>query len=149
MRELSFNSSQKGPKRSAYRRLIAGRISAGAEIAAAPRISWTDSRVGIFREIPTQLESHLDLIQQSLVLSGLEAAVVNTNESSDTMTRIWEGAGDVHSSNIGASALSVQEVDAAVKLAEEPHEQIVRDRIRAKEAHAARLGTHAIQRLLD
>lgn len=149
MREFSFDSSQKGPKRSAYRRLIAGQISAGAETAAAPRISWTDSRVGIFREIPTQLESHLDLIQESLVLSGLEAAVINTKESSDTITRIWEGAGDVHSSNIGASALSVQEVDRAVKLAEELHEQIVRDRIRAKEAHIARLGTQAIQRLLD
>jgi len=81
-------------------------------------------------------------------LTGLKDAVEDNNATAFTLYSLSDASREVRDANIGASAASVKEVEAAARLAEELGKRIVDNDQAATEAQAEKLTVAAVERLL-
>lgn len=81
-------------------------------------------------------------------LARLEDAVDDNKTSSFTLYTLSEASREIQESNISASAASVKEVEAAVRLAEELRQRIVGNDGSANEAQAEKLSLAMVERRL-
>ncbi|MEN9846166.1 MAG: hypothetical protein RIS36_1313 [Pseudomonadota bacterium] len=82
-------------------------------------------------------------------LARLEDAVDDNKTSSFTLYTLSEASREIQESNISASAASVKEVEAAVRLAEELRQRIVGNDPSANEAQAEKLSLAMVERRLQ
>jgi hypothetical protein len=81
-------------------------------------------------------------------LARLKDAVDDNSKSTFALNSLSEVSREVQEANIGASAASVRDVDAAARLAEELQRRIVDDDLSAREAQAEMLNLVTGDRLL-
>jgi hypothetical protein len=81
-------------------------------------------------------------------LFGLSGAVEDNKASTATLYALSDASREVRDAIVGASAASVKEVEAAVRLAEELKKRIVDNDQAATEAQAEKLSVSTVERLL-
>lgn len=81
-------------------------------------------------------------------LFGLNGAVEDNKTSTVTLYALSDASREVRDAIVGASAASVKEVEAAVRLAEELKKRIVDNDQAATEAQAEKLTVSTVERLL-
>jgi hypothetical protein len=81
-------------------------------------------------------------------LFGLDGAVEDNKNSTVTLYALSDASREVRDAIVGASAASVKEVEAAVRLAEELKKRIVDNDQAATEAQAEKLSISTVERLL-
>ncbi len=86
---------------------------------------------------------------QRVALRALESAVDNLSESSKALEYITSSTKEVEQAMSDAADVSVKDVEAAAKLADELYGRILENERLAREAHDAMLSREAVQRFLS
>ena len=142
--ENDLSAARKSP---AFKRLTAGNVGYASADPSSKRYPLGSSRGSVFNQVQISSSARWKgCCEQRLV--GLEGAVDDNKASAFTLYAISEASRDVRDTNFGASAASVKEVEAAVRLAEELGRQIVDNDHAAAEAQAEKLSVAAVERLL-
>lgn len=81
-------------------------------------------------------------------LGRLQKSVDDLKASTASLFALHDASREVRETNIGASAASVKEVEAAARLAEDVGRRIVGDNQTATDAHAEKLTVATVERLL-
>jgi len=106
------------------------------------------SRASIFNQVQVSKSSpRRDAIPDPR-LARLEDAVDDNEASAFTLYSLSEASREIQEANLSASAASVKEVEAAVRLAEELRQRIVDNDQSATEAQAEKLSLATVERLL-
>lgn len=148
MSGFSFDPSRP-PRSASFKRLASAKVGAGVESngeaspAPPPRqifneFSSSSLRGGSQRDPPG-----------SAVLEGLESAVDNLSESSTVLGYIASSVEEIERANSDAAQVSVQDVVAAVDLADRLFERIRENERLAQQAHNGKLSTELVQRFLS
>ncbi len=138
MSGFRFKSSKGAPSDSPYRRLTAA-VLPSAESVRPDKPPST----GQFGTIGCSS------VQHSLVLSGLEEAVLAARETSEAINHVWGARTEVQRANIEASSPAVRQVQQAWLLAESLRECSLRRLVEAEYAQLSRLRGEEVRRLLD
>jgi hypothetical protein len=106
------------------------------------------SRVSIFNQVQVSKSSPPRGAISDPRLARLEDAVGDNEASAFTLYSLSEASREIQEANLSASAASVKEVEAAVRLAEELRQRIVDNDQSATEAQAEKLSLATVERLL-
>lgn len=131
----------------AFKRLSSQKSGISNADSLGKRSSIGSSRVSIFNQVQVSTTASRRG-RGDPRLSGLQEAVDDNKSSAFTLYSLSDASREVRDANIGASAASVKEVEAAARLAEELHERIVDNNKTAKEAQAEKLSVSTVERLL-
>ncbi len=139
MSGFRFRGDTRAPGSGAYRKLQAGCVtSAPSAVGCCKGRGCAACGAG----------AH-ETIKQSLVLAGLEEAVVAARETSEAIRRAGDILGEIHSANREASALATHQVAFAEQLAEELAARGLWARYESFSAHKLRLKPEELGRLLE
>jgi len=131
----------------AFKRLTSGNAGVSSIEPASKRSSLGFSRNSIFNQVQVSSTAKRQECCEPR-LAGLEGAVDDIKASAFTLYSLSDASREVRDANLGASAASVKEVEAAVKLAEELGRRIVDNDQAATEAQAEKLSVATVERLL-
>jgi hypothetical protein len=105
------------------------------------------SRGSIFNQVQVTKRSPQGCSADNPRLARLKDAVDDNAKSTFALNSLADVSREVQEANIGASAVSVRDVDAAARLAEELQRRIVGDDLSAREAQAEMLNLSTADRL--
>jgi hypothetical protein len=133
---------------SAFHRLASGSAEGFGAGKAGRGASKGPTRHTIFNQVQVSGGSQRRASSGEPRLAGLYGAVDDLRASAETLGRLSESSREVLEANVGASAASVKEVEAAAKLAGDLGRRIVEDDLAATEAQADNLTPDVVERLL-
>lgn len=131
----------------AFKRLSSRKCGVSRADPSSKRSSLGSARSSIFNQVQVSTSGPRTAGSDPRFI-GLEGAVSDNKKSAVTLYSLSEASREVRDANIGASAASVKEVEAAVRLAEELGKRIVDDDQAATEAQAEKLSVSTVERLL-
>ncbi len=132
----------------AFKRLSSQKAGSSRADPPSKRSSAGSPRGSIFNQVQVSKSSpRRDPISDPR-LARLEDAVDDNETSALTLYSLSDASREILEANIGASAASVKEVEAAVRLAEELRQRIVDNDQSATEAQAEKLSLATVERLL-
>jgi hypothetical protein len=132
----------------AFRRLSSQKAGNSRADPIDKRFSIGSSRNSIFNQVQVSKSSPRREPISDPRLARLEDAVDDNQTSTFTLCSLSEASREIQEANISASAASVKEVEAAVRLAEELQQRIVVNDRSATEAQAEKLSVATVERLL-
>ena len=138
------SASRKSP---AFKRLTSGNAGVSSADPPSKRSSLGSSRNSIFNQVQVSSSAKRQGGCEP-PLAGLEGAVDDNKASAFTLYSLSDASREIRDANLGASAASVKEVEAAVRLAEELGRRIVDNDQAATEAQAEKLSVATVERLL-
>jgi hypothetical protein len=106
------------------------------------------SRSSIFNQVQVSKSSPQRALISDPRLARLGDAVDDNETSAFTLYSLSEASREIQEANLSASAASVKEVEAAVRLAEELRQRIVDNDQSATEAQSEKLSLATVERLL-
>lgn len=131
----------------AFKRLSSRKCGVSRADPPGKRSSLGSARSSIFKQVQVSTSGSRKGGGEPR-LNGLQGAVEDNNASAFTLYSLSDASREVRDANIGASAASVKEVEAAVRLAEELGRRIVDNDQAATEAQAEKLSVSTVERLL-
>lgn len=141
------NDPSASRKSSAFKRLTSGNAGVSSADPPSKRSSLGSSRNSIFNQVQISSSAKRQGGGEPR-LAGLEGAVDANKASAFTLYSLSDASREIRDANLGASAASVKEVEAAVRLAEELGRRIVDNDQAATEAQAENLSVATVERLL-
>lgn len=138
------SASRKCP---AFKRLTSGNAGVSSADPSSKRSSLGSSRGSIFNQVQMISSAKRQGVCEPR-LAGLEDAVDDNKASAFTFYSLSDASREIRDANLGASAASVKEVEAAARLAEELGKRIVDNDQAATEAQAEKLSIATVERLL-
>jgi hypothetical protein len=139
------SASRRSP---AFKRLASQKAGSSSADPPGNRSSIGSSRGSIFKQVQVSKSAPWRESTSDPRLARLEGAADDNSASASTLYALCETSQEVQEANIGASAASLKEVEAAVRLAEELRKRIVDNDQTASEAHAEKLSKATVERLL-
>ncbi len=131
----------------AFKRLSSRKTGISSVDPPSKRASIGSSRSSIFNQVQVSTSASRRG-RGDPRLSGLQDAVDDNKASAFTLYSLSDASREVRDANLGASAASVKEVEAAARLAEELRQRIVDNDQAATEAQAEKLTVATVERLL-
>ena len=139
------SASRRSP---AFKRLSSQKAGSSRADPCDKRSSKGSSRGSIFNQVQVSKSSPRRDPNADPRLARLEDAVDDNETSTFTLYSLSEASREIQEANMSASAASVKEVEAAVRLAEELRQRIVDNDQSATEAQAEKLSLATVERLL-
>ncbi|MEY4669771.1 MAG: hypothetical protein RL518_2470 [Pseudomonadota bacterium] len=139
------SASRRSP---AFKRLSSTKAASQSVDPSDNRSSKGSLRASIFNQVQVSKSSPKGEAYFDSKLARLGDAADSNIASAATLHSLFDTSREIQDANISASAASVKEVDAAVRLAEELRERIVENERTAGDAHAQRLNRATVERLL-
>jgi hypothetical protein len=132
----------------AFKRLSSKKAASPSADSPGKRFSMGSSRSSIFNQVQVAKSFPQGRSADDPRLARLKDAVDDNSRSTFALNSLSEVSREVQEANIGASAASVRDVDAAARLAEELQRRIVDNDLSAREAPAEMLNLTTVDRLL-
>ena len=143
--DFDLSASRRSP---AFKRLSSLKAASSSVDSPGKRSSMGSSRDSIFNQVQVTKSFPQGRSADDPRLARLKDAVDDNSKSTFALNSLSEVSREVQEANIGASAASVRDVDAAARLAEELQRRIVDDDLSAREAQAEMLNLVTGDRLL-
>lgn len=131
----------------AFKRLSSRKAGITRAEPQSKRASQGSARSSIFKQVQVSTTGQRPGVGEPR-LFGLSGAVEDNKASTATLYALSDASREVRDAIVGASAASVKEVEAAVRLAEELKKRIVDNDQAATEAQAEKLSVSTVERLL-
>jgi hypothetical protein len=131
----------------AFKRLSSRKAGITRAEPQSKRSSQGSARSSIFKQVQVSTTGQRPVGGEPR-LFGLSGAVEDNKTSTATLYALSDASREVRDAIVGASAASVKEVEAAVRLAEELKKRIVDNDQAATEAQAEKLSISTVERLL-
>jgi hypothetical protein len=131
----------------AFKRLASRKAGISRSEPQNKQSSRGSARCSIFKQVQISTTAQRS-VEGDPRLFGLDGAVEDNKNSTVTLYALSDASREVRDAIVGASAASVKEVEAAVRLAEELKKRIVDNDQAATEAQAEKLSISTVERLL-